>query len=360
MKYMNNMNRIHKKCLIDELFKVTVESVYEIDKQYEGQQYWPFHPAILESNVAPILFKELLRLFRNLKDKGYTLTDIAHFLKNPALISNYQCLWLNKINTLNLEEKYELMNDFIKLLVILRNGEPFCEKGRNLVWPKRKCEYIIRRYQEKFISDENAKAFLPKIESLLVLYAEALYFYRVDFSRMFHGPYSLNHKIIFVKEYRNLKPKRVWEVSSEFPFSHYQEIGIYKKTDITVKFLGHTLSNPPFPQTLEKFMVKVDGRIIYNLEEMEKLYEKSKKITSKLVQLISSKINDMDFLIQKGIKAFFFTISPLYDILGEDWEKAIPSNIQLQKVQPPPWGDWSKEDIISFLLDKIDFRGEKK
>jgi len=358
--------------LIDELFKITAEVIYDTDMQHgDGRDYWPFHPVFLDSLVAPIMFKELLRIFHILESKGYTLTDIGKMIYSPTKIANYQYLWpIKTIKTLTYDEKYELAKYFVKLLVILRNGEPFCEKGRNLVWSKRVLEQNLEKYKEYFIDTrENCKMvqLLSRLEGLLASYSEALYYYMIDLSRMMHGPYFLeNNSTAFVKEYLHLKAEDLWDVVSDFPFDHFKEIGIYRNIDITVFFMGHTHSKPPFPQAIEKFIILVDNKPIKNLDTLRDLYEKVKERTEKAAQVITEKLEDKDFLLKKGIDMFFYPLKPIYNEIGENWKNILPKAYEFayrvkNKIKiPGPWGDWSKEKAVAHLLKQMDFRKKQK
>ena len=357
--------------LIDELFKATAEVIYDTDMQHgDGRDYWPFHPVFLDSLVAPFVFKELLRLFDVLEEKGYTLTDIGEILYSPTKIANYQYLWpIKTIKQLSYEEKYKLAKYFVELLVILRNGEPFCEKGRNLVWSRKNLIQNFSQYNEYFIdAKENTEManLLAKLEGLLVSYAEALYYYMIDLSRMMHGPYVLqSQSTVFVKEYLHLKAGELWDVVSDFPFDHFKEIGLYQDINITVFFMGHTHSNPPFPKALDKFVVIVDGRIIKELSELQALYDRVKEVTERAVQIIAEKSEDEDFLLKKGIDMFFYPLKPLYEEVGESWKDILPEvydfayKIKDKIKVPGPWGDWSKEKAVVHLLRQMDFRRRK-
>jgi DNA-binding transcriptional MerR regulator len=348
--------------LFSKLFKVTAESIYELDKQYrDGSEYWPFHPDFLEKLVAPLLFQELLRIFRKLKEKGYTLKDISQIIKNPAQISNYQSLWLQNLKNVTYEEKCELLEDFLKLLIILRNGEPYCENGRNLVWSKNELNEEMEKYK-KYFKDVNEKmrTLLSRLDGLLVLYAESIYYYRVDFSRMMHGPYYWNGLTIFVKEYFHLKQDN----ASPFPFDHYKEIGIYKNIKVKVSFFGHTYVQPSFPEALKSFIILIDGNLIKDFEELKELYNKVELAVEREIKVLEEKINDKKFLLERGVKSFFYPLKPLYNELGEDWKTPL-SKINIDKFllkpyrPPPPWGDWDKDKIVSFLIKKMDFRKSK-
>ena len=354
--------------LITELFRVTGEAIYDTDMQHgDGRDYWPFHPVFLDSLVAPIVFKEILRIIETLENKGYTLTDIAETVYSPTKIANYQYLWPEKtIKSLTYDEKYKLAKYFVELLTILRNGEPFCEKGRNLVWTRKNLIQNIEKYKKDFVSakqNPEMAQLLSKLEGILVSYAEALYYYMIDLSRMMHGPYSLeNGSTVFVKEYLHLKAGELWDVVSDFPFDHFKEIGIYQGIQITTFFMGHTHSNPPFPKAIDKFVIIVDDKVIKNMDELRNLYEKVKEVTERAARCIAEKSGDEAFLLKKGIDMFFYPLKPLYKEIGENWKDILPQaykfayNVKDKIKVPGPWGDWNKEKAVSHLLKLMDFR----
>jgi hypothetical protein len=358
--------------MISELFKVTAEVIYDTDMQHgDGRDYWPFHPVFLDSLVAPIVFKEILRLIESLKNKGYTLTDIGKLIYSPTKVANYQYLWpIKTLKFLPYKQKYELAKYFIMLLTILRNGEPFCEKGRNLIWSREILNQNIKQYENDFITTEQnleMAQLLSKLEGLLVSYAETLYYYMIDLSRMMHGPYLLENKsTIFVKEYLHLKAGELWDVVSDFPFDHFKEIGIYQDIEITVFFMGHTHSNPPFPKAIKKFAIIVDGKVIKNVAELRNLYEKVKEVTERAAQHLTEKAEDEDYLLKKGVDMFFYPLKPLYHEVGENWKDILPEAYKFaykvkDKIKVPgPWGDWSKEKAVAHLLKLMDFRRKQK
>lgn len=358
--------------VINELFRTTAEVIYDTDMQHgDGRDYWPFHPVFLDSLVAPFVFKELLRLFNLLEEKGYTLTDIGRILYSPTKIANYQYLWpIKTIKSLSYEEKYKLAKYFVELLVILRNGEPFCERGRNLVWSRKDLLQNLRQYNDCFIdAKENPEmsVLLAKLEGLLLSYAEALYYYMIDLSRMMHGPYMLKpQSTVFVKEYLHLKAGELWDAVSDFPFDHFKEIGIYRNIGITVFFMGHTHSNPPFPKAIDKFVIIVDGKVMNELDKLQKLYDKVKEVTERATQIIAEKADDEDFLLKKGIDMFFYPLKPLYNEVGENWKDVLPKvydfayKIKNKIKIPGPWGDWGKEKALGRLLKQMDFRRARK
>ena len=358
--------------LIDELFKTTAEVIYDTDMQHgDGRNYWPFHPVFLDSLVAPIVFKEILRIFEKLENNGYTLTDIAEIIKSPTKIANYQYLWpIKTIETLSLNQKSKLVRYFIKLLIILRNGEPFCERKRNLVWSKRVLHQNMNQYEKHLIDahkHSEVAHLLTKLEGLLVSYAESLYYYMIDFSRMMHGPYLRgNRSPVFVKEYFHLQARELSYIVSDFPFDHFKEIGVYQNIDIAVFFMGHTHSNPSFPEAIQKFVIIVDDQVIKSADELKILYRKVERVAEKTIKQLTEKSNDENFLLKKGLDMFFYPLKPLYSEIGEDWRDVLQDvykyayRIKNRIKIPGPWGDWSKEKAVAHLLRQMDFWKRRK
>jgi len=247
---------------IDKLWYSTAEMIYDTDMQHgDGREYWPYHPVILDYIVAPFVFNELYRILITLEKKGYSIRRIVNLFKSPTRIANYQYLWPSPtLKVLSKKKKYYLVKMFVKLLHILRNGEPFCEKRRNLVWSN----YQLKKFfdkNKKFLinkrkNQEMAKI-LAKFEALIMSYAELLYYYMIDFSRMVHGPYEYNSKVIFAKEFLDLKAGEMWDLVSDFPFDHFQEVGIYpEKMKIEVFFMGAFPHKHFFPRGIGSIYFK--------------------------------------------------------------------------------------------------------
>ena len=353
---------------IDRLFYTTAEMIYETDMQHgDGREYWPYHPVILDYIVAPFVFNELYRLFKMLERKGYSVQRIAKVIKSPTRIANWQYLWPSPtLKALSKQKKYYLAKMFVKLLEILRHNEPFCENRRNLVWSDAKMRKFLKTNSSCFISKkENPEIakLLAKLEGLIMSYCELLYYYMLDFSRMVHGPYKYKNNIVFAKEFLDLKAGEMWELVSDFPFNHFQEVGIYSENmKIEVFFMGHSHAQPSFPEALESFILKLDGEPITTLSEMRKVYNKTDKVVSKAVKFISKNMTNDEFLFKRGLDLFFYSLKPLYEEVGESWKKILPNVYAFGKTLRPrikiphPWGNWSKEKAITHLIKLMDFR----
>jgi hypothetical protein len=354
--------------LIGQLFNATAEVIYDTDMQHgDGRNYWPFHPVLLDSLVAPIVFQELLRLFRKLRKRKYSLADVAETLQSPTKVANYQYLWpVSTIRGLRTDAKLELATIFLKLLIILRNGEPFCEKGRNLLWSRSVVDRKVAHISEGFVNageQSEMAALLAKVEGLLVSYAESLYYYMIDLSRMMHGPYALvDGSCVFVKEYLHLRAAEMCPLAAGFPFDHFQEIGVYRNLDARVYFMGHVHAKPSFPRAIERFCVILDGKVISDAGELRNVYQGMSAVVDKVVAELAEHADDERFLLRRGIDMFFYPLRRLYQAAGEEWREVLlpaydfAARMRRRVRVPGPWGDWSRQKAVRHLMKLMDFR----
>jgi len=357
---------------INKLFYTTAEMIYETDMQHgDGRNYWPFHPVLLDSLVAPFVFEELYRLFKILEKNGYSMKRIAKIIKSPTRIANYQYLWpIRTLKIVSPQKKRYLAEMFVKILKTLRNSEPYCENFHNLVWSPQEAEEFIKKNKKYFISrNKNPKMtqLLSKLEGLLMSYAELLYYYMLDFSRMFHGPYRYKNKIMFGKEFLDLNAGEMWDLAKDFPFDHFQEVGIYRKEmNIQAFFMGHTHTNISYPEALKSFVLMLDGKPITSLRELKNYYQKTNKVVEKIVRFASENMQNEEFLLKHGLDLFFYPLKSLYLEVGEDWRKILPKVYEFARKEkskiriPHPWGNWSKEKATNFLIRQMEKQIEEK
>lgn len=362
------LQKIQKQNLekeINKLFYTVGILIYETDMQHgDGRNYWPFHPVLLNAVVAPFVFEEFYRLLKKLEKRGYSLEKIAEIIKSPTRISSYQLLWPSTtLKQVHVEKKKYLAEIFVQLLKILRNGEVYCENSRNPVWDDRELEKFIQENKKYLVEKKKnltAAKVLAKLEGLLMSYCEILYFYKLDLSRLFHGLYQYQDKIVFIKEFLDLKAGQMWNLAEELPFNHFQEVGFYpKQMQIQVFFTGHTHAIPSFPQAIESFILKLDGKPITNLAEIKKYYQRTEKVVNKCLKYINTKMNDEEFLLKRGINLFFYPLKPLYKETGEDWREILPRVYKFAQENksrikiPPPWGSWDAYKATKHLFKTI-------
>ena len=330
--------------------------IYETDMQHgDGRVFWPFHPCLLNGLVAPWVYSEFYRILNKLKRMGFDRKRIARIIYSPTKLATYQYLWpTDTLRVLPRYKKIWLLSEFSSLLNLMRNGEPFCENFRNVVWKELKID------RSRFLSKEDNKGFfkiLSELELYLVYYSELLNYWLLDFSRFYHGPYESGNEKVFVKEFLLTKAAERYDFLSDFPFDHYQQIGIYsKEVEIKVFFSGHTHISKPFPEAIEKTLVKLDGNVVDDKRTLAWILKKVKACYTKLLRLLKNA--DETFLIRHGIDTFFYHMKPLYQSCGESWKKILPKVYRFAEREknkmriPNPWGDWDAYKATKFLFKR--------
>ena len=356
------MKALSKYSDIDKLFHTMAEIIYETEMAHGGG-FWPFSPIRLHPIVADPFFKELYRLLKELEERSFTIEEIARSFINPNRVADYNFLW-GFVRELPPEEGEYVASKLIEILKVLRNGNPFSEDNRNTVWlDKEVKERIISTPFTDLAKHLEFKQLVARIETLLTLYAELLYFVFPGFSRMYHGPYYFGGKTVFVKEFIDLRPTRLWSFTEDFPLSHFSEVGLYKDINIKVRFVGLIEADRPFPQALESTSLSVDGEPITNLESLRSLVDAVETKVNNYTQLMMS-YSEKDLMIQ-GVKIFFYTLKPLYDALGQDIQVPFDISYTLERKskekreQPKPLDDLTKKEAIERIKQRIDIRFKK-
>jgi len=356
------MKALSKYSDIDKLFHTMAEIIYETEMAHGGG-FWPFSPMRLHPILADPFFRELYRLLKESEERSFTIEETARSFINPNRVADYNFLW-GFARELPPEEGEYVASKLIEILKILRNGNPFSEDDRNTIWSDKVVKE--RTASTPFIDlveHPEFKELVARVETLLTLYAELLYFVFPGFSRMYHGPYHLDGKIVFVKEFIDLRPTWLWSFTEDFPFSHFLEVGLYKDINIKVRFVGLIEADRPFPQALKSTSLFVDDKPVRDLANLKNLVDAVESKVNNYTQLMMS-YSEKDLMIQ-GIKIFFYSLKPLYDALGEDIQ--VPFDIshvlkresKEKRKRPKSLDDLTKEEAIKRIKQSIDIRFRK-
>jgi hypothetical protein len=110
---------------------------------------------------------------------------------------------------------------------------------------------------------------------------------------------------------------------------------------------------------LEEVVIKFNGIPIKNLKELKLMLGKIEEFYNDFSKYMAKTAKDKEFIVDQGIKTFFFPLKPLYDFLNEDWMRPVrESYLYAQKnwkkfKELPSFQPWSKERSVKFLLEKV-------
>lgn len=314
--------------IIEKLSSTVANCLAEVGKE-AGYTVWPapfFNPFEAEMYLASYFYERLDEDLHEL-EKKLKIEDIAKLFKNPSRIA--QMIWpLPFISTskLNKEERASLVHKIIDLISCFRK-DPFCEDGKNIIWPKHKIDKTLKEI--KIINLETVKEAddyrkeIGKLCGSLFMYTELLYFACHAVGHEFHGPYEIEGgNQLIIREFYDLK-ETFWPFTSKFPFDEVLIFAIYPK-EINVKFdfFNRVRSSEPLSPLLRQFSIKVRCRDkteeMNQLDQILKLNEKLMEVQREGIGLISRL--DRKSLMKEYAKMYFFILKPSRELLGKDWE----------------------------------------
>jgi len=271
--------------------------------------------------------KEFLRTTKKLEKKGFDLYQIAKLFQYPSSVTHW--LYFPESNFgvrgeywaygLSTQEGIEFIEKTIDILSILRKEDTFCNNFKNILLKKEEIIELVQSYE--FIEvDQNPEfsTVLPMLNMTLWHYAILIQGGLRIYSQELHGPYSLDDdETLFVREYFNLKPTRIWEFTSAFPYDKIIFYEIYKDLQIHVDMFGHYWTSSHPYHKLARVSIITDNKRNLDIHEVKNLYKKSSD-TLNLGNSTIKNFSRMDWY-KKWIELGYFGLKPLKDVLREDW-----------------------------------------
>lgn len=330
------MSSVNKNKIIDELCLAVARTLAEVEvtKETKGAGFyvWPmpiFHPTEGEIYTAPYLLPRLHKALVKLHKKGYDDQKIAQLFKNPSRIA--QIVWLftaSEIVPLKREEKIDLGFKIVELISTYR-VDPFCKKGKNILWSKKRVEENLK--MANMIRGDKGKGLLSRLNGTAWLLCELLFFDFHGAGHEFHGPYELDsERILIVREYYDLRPSH-WNFASGLPFSKVVILEVYNKCEIEFDLFNRARWTEPISEYLQEFSVSIDGKSVKELKKLNFVVNKLER-TLKFGASKVAKMNKKE-LVKKFAESYFFIIKPLLEELGEVWipPKSLYQDIDKEK-----------------------------
>lgn len=291
---------------------------------------WPF--SIIETNWyhAQFLPKEIFTIIKALEKKDFDNQEIAKLLWGPSAVTHWLYIAehglgapeMRRFEGLTVRQAVEFLEKTIDLFSLQRRGNPFCRNWKNLIWSKERVEQA--REKAKFIdvsTGSKATRFLSNINTILWQYCILIQVGHRNYSQEFHGPYLLEDgRVLFVRDYFNLRPTEVWKFTSVLPFNKLRILEVYKKgTKIRVDLFNHFEITPSPIKSLQRFSVQVDdAKYLESAKEVRNLFKSCNGVIEKGNEFVRN--FDKKDWVKKIIEMRYLWLKPTKEILGQDWK----------------------------------------
>lgn len=291
-----------------------------------GAPKWPMELMEWVYYQSRFFPRECYCTIKKLKEKGLDSREIAKALRYPSSL----CHWLYHPEAhfgvkeeywakgLSREQGIDYIEEIIKIISLLRRGDPFCRDFRNILLRKEEVDEIIKSQNfTKAVEAPEVPGILSRLNMILWHYCMLIQGGLRVYSQEFHGPYELTRgEMLFVKEYSRLKPVEVWGFAQNFPCNKITLYEIYKDMDVRIDILGHYWTSAHPIRKLVKVAVNVDERNI-DVAGVTDLYEECYEVYKLGISAIGN--YKREYWIRKWIELGYFWLKPLKDILGDDW-----------------------------------------
>ena len=260
--------------------------------------------------------EKLSRVLHLIDDNNIDSSTVEQAVKFPSRLVHI--LWRTdaiKMSSLSKKEKLYIVEKLLDYLATFRKGDLWCDNGSNIIWDLKKLKK--EKKDLAFFPRKDCKLLL-KFEASLFLYTELIYWANHPLGHSFHGPNKNREGDILVREYFDLKTP-VWEFSRKSNFSQVEIFEIYKQgTDLSLEFFERGIrSTKPFKQNLKQFALKVDGKLVEELETIGELYENLTSVIEEGGKFIQS-LNICQ-LIEKHAQYWFYVLKPFCDLVHQEW-----------------------------------------
>lgn len=197
------------------------------------------------------------------------------------------------------------------------NSDLFCET-KNILRTKKELVSILSRLERA--DNQSVKDSLSKLIGILAMYNHALYNdYSTEYGYSIDGPYEISKGgQIIIREYRDLRPLKLWPQTSSLPFKKIKIASFYKNIKFKMRYVTtHLITVANYQERLFGYAVEIDGK----KEDRESVF---KKITEKLARITSEMyINQKKMSFEKKKRLFLgqqaYELKALFDLAGINW-----------------------------------------
>ncbi len=327
--------------LIDKFCDAMAQGLVNRSKE-PAVDVWPqpiFNPLIGNYFTHKEVIHDLYLIFdKLLKEKNFGLSKIASLFAYPSRTAHLMYLFMEDSKT---EEETKIRSfvcsKLLEVIQILRNGNPFCDKGKNVVWNTKSIDEVLERYEiHKVDNLPETKKLISKLIVALSGYCEFLYFANLAFGREFHGPYETKYGKLLVREYFDLQPM-FWNFSKTFPFKKIMFITIYPSDiHIAFDFAGRLRSDKTLAPNLKYVTIIIDGKEFpLTSKDLTNLLDQiGKFLRNATLEVLNL---EKENLMIKWIEAYFWTLKPFKDLLNKPWSPPQEIYLKIKQEKPDTW-----------------------
>lgn len=245
------------------------------------------------------------------------MEEIARLWRSPTRVMYSRVfLCFGGHSGLSRNEMIELMEYVVTCYCLLKAGDPVNKNKQHIVWSNEKLEGELKAAHFIKTSLPEEKRVVGKLELNLYYLLELVYFYHHARGHEIHGLYKDNGDRILVREYFDVGVP-YFDFAKKIPF---QELTILEKTpglNIEIDLVQHLYSKESIPSKVVEISVNKDGGFLKSISEIEKLTRQISDVI-RLALEENKAFSEKDWF-KKCVEAYYWSLKPLRDELGENW-----------------------------------------
>lgn len=328
-----------KQSRLEEYLDVVQQALHNT---ISSEEFWPLKPAQMTAYFEDTLAVDIFKKTQILQEKKVDIKTVASLFRTPLILKffllNFAVTGLKTANNVGWfktarKEREEFFNYMFNILGQMVGNDIFLRDGKQLLLSKTEINRVPWEYFKKL--DDQSRKEIGKFKVALFGTVWSLFFdtfYYVGFDS--HGPYPVAGKkfkkgsVLVINDYFNLKPKKIWQISSKMPFERARIYHVYKDLDWQINFFGRENAKSDLLSHLDYVLIEIDGNLIDDLTSINQLSEKLFTIIGEQTKFV----NGLSSLkqVRKAAEISYFGLRNFFEYFGENWQppKAIDKIIE--------------------------------
>lgn len=302
-----NTNKVMSKIMEA---RIKVRKYRQYGEGQGGSDRWPFNfmeidPYFLDIWAKSFWFdaKEYL--------KSHSLKEFSKFVHNPS------ALWeiiihghegLEKAG-LQKEELDLFLSKMVDTMKLLKRGEIFFEDDTNKILD----DGEINKLQSNL--NKNRDISINKLITILTSYVYVIYSHWDCYSMEIHGPYKVKDGVIIVRDFFNLRPQELFDITKNFPFDKIKIVTLYKNIKIKFDIYNHILTDSNLYEEMKAYSIYFNGKM--NNSRILETIDNAKKLTLEISEKWNSRTKKEK--AKMYVDEAYYGLKEFRKFLGKDW-----------------------------------------